>query len=159
MTPAPFLAPVIWTFASCRWTGTPGTHWTPRWARRAWSECKETLLNTEIMSYLSGDASFANLMIFFLKGPLGPRGPPGPPGKSGEDVGLNLCYYDNVTSVTENIWRTEGKSCFVAPQGNNGRPGKPGDRGVPGPQVRGLDSKDKQTTVNGNCLQATLLLF
>lgn len=90
-------------------------------------------------------------MIFFLKGPIGPRGPMGPVGKSGEDVGLNLCYYDNITSRTENIWRMEDKSCFVAPQGNNGRPGKPGDRGVPGPQVRGfllnMDGEDRQTTV------------
>lgn len=106
------------------------------------------------MSYLSGDANFANVMIFFLKGPIGARGPPGPPGKSGEDVSLNSCYYDNSTSGTENIWRMEGESCFDTPQGNNGRPGKPGDRGVPGPQVRGcllnMDSEDKHTAVNGN---------
>ena len=99
------------------------------------------------MSYLCGDA---NLTIFFLKGPIGPRGPPGPHGKSGEDVGLNLCCYDNNLSGT----KYQGKSCFVAPQGNNGRAGKPGDRGVPGPQVRdsllNMDSEDNQTTVNGN---------
>lgn len=66
---APFLTPLKWTFASCHWTGIPGTHWTPRWARRAWSECKGTLRNTENMSYLSGDANFIQLDDFLSQGP------------------------------------------------------------------------------------------
>lgn len=31
---------------------------------------------------------------------------------------------------------SNGNVCFADSQGNNGRPGKPGDRGTPGPQVR-----------------------
>lgn len=35
-------------------------------------------------------------------------------------------------------------------QGNNGRPGKPGDRGAPGPQVYFLQNKDAETQKDTN---------
>lgn len=94
--------------------------------------------------------------VFLPKGPLGARGPPGPPGKSGEDVRIHLCFYKHFSESTfvhksckdffPCCLTCLGNTLFPDSQGNNGRPGKPGDRGAPGPQVKdALQIKENET--------------
>lgn len=91
-----------------------------------------------------------NVLLFFPKGPIGPRGPSGPLGKSGEDVCIHLHYYkffSKASFVFFELFASERLNvnvCFADSQGNNGRPGKPGDRGAPGPQVKDIPLKESK---------------
>lgn len=94
--------------ASPHSTGSSGTHRTPWWAWRAWTDCKIILQNIHcssnyhMMTELLCCHSLVRLilkafviLVFFPQGPVGARGPPGPPGKAGEDVRIHLCFYES----------------------------------------------------------------
>ena len=93
------LHPAPWTCSFCHSTGTSGTHRTPWWARRAWTDCKTILLKIHNRLFVPCQTSelfvifeILNFLVLSPKGPAGARGPPGPAGKSGDDVRMHWSF-------------------------------------------------------------------
>lgn len=64
-----------------------------------------------------------------LVAPLDPLAKP-------ERTYVYICASTSIFLRAAVVYMSETNICFLLLQGNNGRPGKPGDRGAPGPQVR-----------------------